>query len=93
VGVGERLIRMAYRLGVPGAMLSGPMGKKARTRLLATVNNTLPGSRAAGTAIRAGHFLVHGAKTPIAQVDFAGAARVTPPLEKVVHSFSWLTDL
>lgn len=93
VGVGERLIRMAYRMGVPGAMLSGPMGKKARTRLLATVNNSLPGSRAAGTAIRAGHFLVHGAKTPIAQVDFAGAARVTPPLEKVVHSFSWLTDL
>lgn len=93
VGVGERFIRMAYRLGVPGTMLSGPMGRKARTRLLATVNNTLPGNRAAGTAIRAGHFLVHGAKTPIAQVDFAGAARVTPPLEKVVHSFSWLTDL
>lgn len=93
VGMGERLIRMAYRLGVPGAMLSAPMGKKARTRLLATVNNTLPGSRAAGTAIRAGHFLVHGGKTPIAQVDFSGAARVTPPLEKVVHSFSWLTDL
>ncbi|WP_232492595.1 heparinase II/III family protein [Novosphingobium kaempferiae] len=93
VGVGERLIRMAYRMGVPGAMLSGPVGKKARTRLLATVNNTLPGSRSAGTAIRAGHFMVHGAKTPIAQVDFAGAARMTPPLEKVVHSFSWLTDL
>ncbi|WP_369821497.1 heparinase II/III family protein [Novosphingobium sp. CF614] len=93
VGMGERLIRMAYRLGIPGTMLSAPMGKKARTRLLATVNNTLPGSRVAGTAIRAGHFLVHGAKTPVAQVDYAGAARVTPPLEKVVHSFSWLTDL
>lgn len=93
VGVGERLIRMAYRMGVPAAMLSGPVGKKARTRLLATVNNTLPGSRSAGTAIRASHFMVHGAKTPIAQVDFAGAARMTPPLEKVVHSFSWLTDL
>ncbi|WP_404479685.1 heparinase II/III family protein [Novosphingobium sp. BL-52-GroH] len=91
--VGEKLIRMAYRMGVPGSMLSAPMGKKTRTRLLATVNNTLPGSRAAGTAIRAGHFLVHGAKTPVAQVDYAGAQRVTPPLEKVVHSFSWLTDL
>ena len=91
--MGEKLIRMAYRMGVPGTMLSAPMGKKARTRLLATVNNTLPGSRAAGTAIRAGHFLVHGAKTPVAQVDYAGAQRVTPPLEKVVHSFSWLTDL
>lgn len=93
VNVGERLIRLAYRIGIPGSMLTAPMGKKARTRLLATVSNSLPGSRVAGTAIRAGHFLVHGAKTPIAQVDYAGAARVTPPLEKVVHSFSWLTDL
>ena len=93
VNVGERLIRLAYRMGIPGSMLSSPMGKKVRTRLLATVDNTLPGSRMAGTALRAGHFLVHGAKTPIAQVDYAGAARVTPPLEKVVHSFSWLSDL
>ncbi|WP_159981043.1 MULTISPECIES: heparinase II/III family protein [unclassified Novosphingobium] len=93
VGMGEKLIRMAYRMGVPGSMLGAPMGKKARTRLLATVSNTLPGNRAAGTAIRAGHFIVHGAKTPVAQVDYAGAQRVTPPLEKVVHSFSWLTDL
>lgn len=93
VGMAEKLIRMAYRMGVPGSMLGAPMSKKARTRLLATVSNTLPGNRAAGTAIRAGHFLVHGAKTPVAQVDYAGAQRVTPPLEKVVHSFSWLTDL
>ncbi|CDO36774.1 MULTISPECIES: heparinase II/III family protein [Novosphingobium] len=93
VGAGERLIRFAYRLGVPGTMLTAPMGKKSKTRLLATVNNTVPGSRVAGTALRAGHFLVHGAKTPIAQVDFHGAARVSPPLEAVVHSFSWLTDL
>lgn len=93
VNVGERLIRLAYRLGIPGTMLTSPVGKKPKTRLLATVSNTLPGSRVAGTAIRAGHFLVHGAKTPIAQVDYAGAARVTPPLEKVVHAFSWLTDL
>lgn len=93
VNVGERLIRLAYRVGIPGSMLTSPMGKKVRTRLLATVNNTLPGNRVTGTAIRAGHFLVHGAKTPIAQIDYAGAARVTPPLEKVVHSFSWLTDL
>lgn len=93
VPVGERLIRLAYRIGIPGTMLTAPMGRKTRTRLLATVNNTLPGNRVAGTAIRAGHFLVHGAKTPVSQVDYAGAARVTPPLEKVVHSFSWLTDL
>ncbi|GGB89659.1 hypothetical protein GCM10011494_05010 [Novosphingobium endophyticum] len=93
VGGGERLIRFAYRLGIPASMLIAPMGRKTRTRLLATVRNTVPGNRVAGTALRAGHFLVHGAKTPIAQVDFNGAARVVPPLETVIHSFSWLTDL
>ena len=93
LSTGERLIRFAYRMGLPASMLTSPMGKKSKPRLLATVTNTVPGSRVAGTALRAGHFLVHGAKTPIAQVDYAGAARVTPPLERVVHSFSWLADL
>jgi uncharacterized heparinase superfamily protein len=93
VGAGEWLIRLAYRVGVPGSMLSAPVGKASRPRLLATVLNPLPGSRAAGTALRAGHFLVHGAKTPIAQIDFAGAGRMTPPLERVVHAFAWLADI
>jgi uncharacterized heparinase superfamily protein len=93
IGAGERLIRLAYRLGVPGSMLVSPVSKKAKLRLLATVTNPLPGNRVSGTAIRAGHFLIHGAKTPIAQIDYAGAARVTPPLERVVHGFSWLADL
>jgi uncharacterized heparinase superfamily protein len=93
LGAGERLIRLAYKLGMPSSLLTSPMGKKTRPRLLATVTNPLAGSRAAGTALRAGHFVVHGAKTPIAQIDFAGAARMTPPLERVVHSFSWLADL
>ncbi len=93
IGTSERLIRFAYRLGVPASMLVSPMGKKAKLRLLATVTNPLPGNRVSGTALRAGHFLIHGAKTPIAQVDYAGAARVTPPLERVVHGFTWLADL
>jgi len=90
---GEWLIRVAYRMGVPGSMLSMPIGKKVGPRLLATVTTPLAGDRAAGIALRAGHFLVHGAKTPIAQADFSGSARMTPPLERAVHSFDWLTDI
>ena len=93
LSAGERLIRFAYRLGLPASALTAPYGKSAKPRILATVLNPLPGSRVAGTALRAGHFLVHGAKLPIAQADFGGAARMTPPFEQVVHSFSWLADL
>ena len=93
IGAGERLIRLAYRLGISGAALSAPFRKAAKPRLLATVANPLSGRKIAGTALRAGHFLVHGVKSPIAQIDFAGAARMAPPLERVVHSFAWLADL
>ena len=93
LNAGERLIRFAYRLGLPASTLSVPFRKAAKPRLLATVISPLPGSKVAGTALRAGHFLVHGVKAPIAQIDFAGAARMSPPLERVVHSFSWLADL
>ena len=93
LGTGERFLRLAYRLGVPGPTLAAPFRKPAKLRLLATVLNPLPGNKMSGTAIRAGHFLVHGVKAPIAQIDFAGAARLAPPLERVVHSFSWLADL
>lgn len=93
VGAGERLLRLAYSLGISGSVLSSPFRKPAKPRLLATVANPLPGSKVAGTALRAGHFLVHGVKAPIAQIDFGGAARMAPPLERVVHSFSWLADL
>ena len=93
LGASERLLRLAYRMGVPGSTLAAPFRKPAKTRLLATVLNPLAGHKAAGTAMRAGHFQVHGVKAPIAQIDFAGAARLAPPLERVVHSFSWLADL
>ncbi|MGN6356625.1 MAG: heparinase II/III family protein [Novosphingobium sp.] len=91
VGAGERLIRMAYRLGMRGGM--SPFRKAPKPRLLATVQSPLPGDAVAGTALRAGHFLVHGLKTPIGQADFGGAARLTPPVERVAHTFSWLADL
>ncbi|GGE04644.1 hypothetical protein GCM10011515_25320 [Tsuneonella deserti] len=93
VGAGEALIRLAYRLGVSGATLARPFGKPARPRLLATVESPLAGDRAAGVALRAGHFLVYGVKAPIAQMDFAPAARLTPPFERTVHGFTWLRDL
>ncbi len=93
VGAGERLVRLAYRLGIPGQALTAPFRKAAKPKLLATVTNPLSGDKAAGTALRAGHFLVHGLKLPIAQVDFAGAGRLAPPVERVVHGFHWLADL
>ena len=93
LGAGERLVRLAYRAGIPASMLTLPLGKAAKPRIIAAVDNPLPGQAASGTALRAGHFLVHGVKAPIAQIDFGGAARMTPPFERVVHSFSWLADL
>ncbi len=89
----ERFIRLAYRLGIPGPTLSSPLTKPAKPRLLGTVETPLQGYRAAGVAVRAGHFLVHGVKAPIAQMDFASSTRLTPPFEEVVHGFGWLRDL
>ena len=89
----ERLIRMAYRLGIPASTLTSPFAKPARPRLLATVETPLAGDRAAGVALRAGHFLVHGVKAPIAQMNFTPAAHLTAPFERTVHGFTWLRDL
>ncbi|MGN6497596.1 MAG: heparinase II/III family protein, partial [Tsuneonella sp.] len=93
LGPGEKLIRLAYRLGVSGSTLSAPFRKPAKPRLLATVESPLQGDRAAGVALRAGHFQVYGVKTPIAQIEFGGTGRLTPPLERAVHGFTWLRDL
>ncbi|HWU03459.1 MAG TPA: heparinase, partial [Novosphingobium sp.] len=87
LGATDRLIRFAYRMGLRGGL---SLRKPARPRLLATVTSPIAGDRAAGTALRAGHFLVHGAKFPIAQVDFAGVGRLAPPVERLVHGFRWL---
>ena len=92
-GPGEALIRLAYRLGVPGHALATPFRRPPPLRVLATVESPNRGDRAAGTALRAGHFLIHGARLPIASFDFAPAARHAPGVERVLHSFSWLADL
>jgi uncharacterized heparinase superfamily protein len=89
----ERLVRFAYRLGVPGSTLARPFGRPARRRLLATVESPLVGNRVAGVRLRAGHFLVHGIKTPVAQVNHGPAAKLSPQMERVVHGFTWLRDL
>ena len=90
---GEALIRLAYRMGVPGHALAAPFRRPSAMRVLATVESPAPGDRAAGIALRAGHFLVHGVKQPISTLDFEGHTRVAPGIERCVHSFSWLADL
>ena len=93
VTAGERFLRMAYRMGVPGHTLAAPFRKKGKLRLLATVESPLAGERVGGMALRAGHFLIHGVKAPVAQVDFGPGAQLTPPFKRVVHGFTWLRDL
>ena len=93
LGAGEKLMRLAYRMGVPGSALTSPFRKPAKPRLAATVEIPLPGDRVAGVALRAGHFLVHGVKAPIGQMDFTPSAKLTPPFERTIHGFSWLGDL
>lgn len=89
----ERLIRLAYGLGIPASTLTSPFSKPARPRLLATVESPLAGDRAAGVALRAGHFLVYGVKAPIAQMGYGPGAHLTAPFERTVHGFTWLRDL
>jgi uncharacterized heparinase superfamily protein len=93
VGAGEALIRLAYRMGFSGRSLTRPFAKPAKPRLLGTVRSPLSGERAAGVALRAGHFFVHGVKAPIAQMDFSPVATLTPPFARTIHGFTWLRDL
>ncbi|GMN03362.1 heparinase II/III family protein [Erythrobacter sp. MTPC3] len=90
---GEALIRLAYKMGVPGHALAAPFRRPTAMRVLATVESPVTGDRAAGTALRAGHFLIHGVKQPIGQIDFDPNARLAPGIERALHSFSWLYDL
>lgn len=91
VSAGERLIRLAYGIGLPPSAFN-PFRKRARPRLTATVTSPLAGDPASGTALRAGHFLLHGVKLPIADTEFTGP-RLAPPFERLVHGFGWLGDL
>jgi len=92
LSAGERLVRLAYGLGLRGGVAAA-FRKPAKKRLLATVLNPLAGDKVAGTALRAGHFLLFGVKLPFAQAELAGVARMTAPMERYVHGFTWLADL
>ncbi|MDY7098182.1 MAG: heparinase II/III family protein [Pseudomonadota bacterium] len=92
-GPGEAIIRMAYRLGVPGHALAAPFRKASSPRLLAQVDTPVSGNRASGTALRAGHFLIQGVKLPISQVDYTSQTRQPPEIERSLHLFGWLYDL
>jgi len=92
LGAGERLVRLAYRLGVPGGVLRSPFRRAPAPRLLATVENPLPGERAAGTALRAGWLSVHGGKLALGDLDYASKT-ITPPFERALQGFRWLDDL
>ena len=92
-GPGEALIRLAYRMGIPGHAIAAPFRRPQALRVLGTVESPNRGDRAAGTALRAGHFLIHGVRLPIATFDFSLPAHHAPAVERVVHSFSWLADL
>lgn len=89
----ERLMRMAFGLGLSHSTIVAPFRKPLRARLLAVVEPQLPGDRAAGMALRAGHFYIHGVKAPFAQVDMGPLGNLSPPFERVVQGFAWLRDL
>jgi uncharacterized heparinase superfamily protein len=89
----DRLVRFAYGLGVPGPLLNAPFRKPQKERLIAAAEDSLPGDKVAGTAIRAGYFLLNGAKLTLFQADFSGVARMAQPMERYVHGFTWLADL
>ncbi len=92
-GPGEALVRLAYRIGIPGHAIAAPFRRPQAVRVLATVESPNRGDRAAGTALRAGHFLIHGVRLPIASFDFSLSAHHAPGVERVVHGFGWLADL
>ncbi len=92
VGAGARLMRMAYRIGIPASALRSPFRKRAPLRLLAAPVDPLAGQQQAGMALRAGHFLVAGIKVPLGEIDYRDE-RLSAPVARYVHGFRWLADL
>ncbi len=93
VTTGERIARLGYRIGIPSHYLQRPLGLRSKPRLLATVENPLAGDRVAGTALRTGQILVHGAMLPLGGIDYHEPSRLPPPLARTLHGFHWFADL
>jgi uncharacterized heparinase superfamily protein len=89
----DAFMRYAYRLGLPGSVLSSPFRKAEKARLLAEVTSPIAGDRRAGMSLRAGHLLVNGMKAPVGQLDFLSSTRLVPPFRRAVHGFHWMRDL
>ncbi|WP_164844011.1 heparinase II/III family protein [Croceicoccus ponticola] len=92
LGMIDGAMRFLYARGVPARNLVRPFHKPSRLRLLATVDEPLPGERAAGMALRAGHFLIAGKRIGTDTADYASTA-LAPPVARAIHGYTWLADL
>jgi len=92
LGLVDGAMRFFYARGVSAHTLVRPFHKPSRLRLLATVDEPVPGERAAGMALRAGHFLIAGKRLGTDSADYSSAA-LARPLGRALHGFTWLADL
>ena len=86
--VANAITRLTWRTPLHAFRLKGRFPLK----LLGVPVDPVPGDTRAGTAIRAGHFLLRGLKLPLDELDFA-ALDVAPTFADYLHSFAWLRDL
>lgn len=92
LGFVDGAMRFLYARGVAARNLVRPFHKPSRLRLLATVDEPLPGERAAGMALRAGHFIIAGKRVGTETADYSSVS-LARPLARAIHGFTWLADL
>lgn len=92
LGLIDGAMRFLYARGVPAHTLVRPFHKPSRLRLLATVDEPVAGERAAGMALRAGHFVLAGKRLGADSADYSSTA-LAAPIARALHGFTWLADL
>lgn len=92
LGLVDGAMRFLYARGVSAHNLVRPFHKPSRLRLLATVDEPVAGERAAGMALRAGHFLIAGKRIGIESADYSSVS-LARPVARALHGFTWLADL